>query len=59
MRRGNSGTPVNVSWSCTGFENRQLKGRYPLCPNGSQVVRTFAFQNCWDGQNIDSGRQCT
>ncbi|MEE4423219.1 DUF1996 domain-containing protein [Streptomyces bugieae] len=46
---------ANASWSCTGFEDRQLKDKYPLCPNGSQVVRTFAFQNCWDGQNIDSG----
>ncbi|MEV5479841.1 MULTISPECIES: DUF1996 domain-containing protein [Streptomyces] len=46
---------ANASWSCTGFEDRQLKDKYPLCPQGSQVVRTFAFQNCWDGQNIDSG----
>ncbi|MEU9121731.1 DUF1996 domain-containing protein [Streptomyces sp. NPDC048506] len=46
---------ANASWSCTGFEDRQLKDRYPLCPSGSQVVRTFAFQNCWDGRDIDSG----
>ncbi|MGW7575425.1 DUF1996 domain-containing protein [Streptomyces sp. NPDC054765] len=46
---------ANASWSCTGFEDRQLKDKYPLCPNGSQVVRTFAFQNCWDGQSTDSG----
>ncbi|MFH9871164.1 DUF1996 domain-containing protein [Streptomyces lydicus] len=45
---------ANASWSCTGFENRQLKDKYPLCPNGSQVVRTFAFQNCWDGRSTDS-----
>ncbi|GAU68027.1 Syd protein [Streptomyces sp. NBRC 110611] len=45
---------ANASWSCTGFEDRQLKDRYPLCPNGSQVVRTFAFQNCWDGRGTDS-----
>ncbi|KUL69120.1 MULTISPECIES: DUF1996 domain-containing protein [unclassified Streptomyces] len=45
---------ANASWSCTGFEDRQLKDKYPLCPKGSDVVRTFKFQSCWDGQNIDS-----
>ncbi|MEU1409570.1 DUF1996 domain-containing protein [Streptomyces sp. NPDC005728] len=45
---------ANASWSCTGFEDRQLKYKYPLCPAGSNVVRTFAFQSCWDGRNIDS-----
>jgi cytochrome c len=28
--------------------------KYPLCPEGSQVLRTTNFQSCWDGQNIDS-----
>ncbi|UIX28681.1 DUF1996 domain-containing protein [Streptomyces sp. GQFP] len=45
---------ANASWSCTGFEDRQLKDKYPLCPRGSDVVRTFKFQSCWDGTNIDS-----
>ncbi|MEU8825988.1 DUF1996 domain-containing protein [Streptomyces sp. NPDC048636] len=45
---------ANASWSCTGFENRQLKDKYPLCPRGSDVVRTFNFQSCWDGKNTDS-----
>ncbi|GHH30011.1 DUF1996 domain-containing protein [Streptomyces lanatus] len=45
---------ANASWSCTGFEDRQLKDKYPLCPQGSDVVRTFKFQSCWDGTNIDS-----
>ncbi|MFI8296402.1 DUF1996 domain-containing protein [Streptomyces nigra] len=45
---------ANASWSCTGFEDRQLKDKYPLCPQGSDVVRSFKFQSCWDGQNIDS-----
>ncbi|WP_432587383.1 DUF1996 domain-containing protein [Streptomyces sp. HD1123-B1] len=45
---------ANASWSCTGFENRQLKDKYPLCPSGSNVVRTFNFQSCWDGKNTDS-----
>ncbi|WP_055551299.1 DUF1996 domain-containing protein [Streptomyces sp. NBRC 110028] len=45
---------ANASWSCTGFENRQLKDKYPICPQGSDVVRTAKFQSCWDGKNADS-----
>ncbi|MCH0563398.1 DUF1996 domain-containing protein [Streptomyces sp. MUM 2J] len=46
---------ANAHWSCTGFEDKvQLTDKYPLCPQGSSVVRSFAFQSCWDGQNIDS-----
>ncbi|MFF5014656.1 DUF1996 domain-containing protein [Streptomyces sp. NPDC001165] len=50
---------ANASWSCTGFEDRQLKDKYPLCPSGSDVVRTFHFQSCWDGRNIDSANHRT
>ncbi|CAL9598394.1 hypothetical protein SUDANB120_05390 [Streptomyces sp. enrichment culture] len=50
---------ANASWSCTGFENRQLKDKYPVCPKGSDVVRTFSFQSCWDGRNIDSANHRT
>ncbi|MEU0388323.1 DUF1996 domain-containing protein [Streptomyces chartreusis] len=50
---------ANASWSCTGFEDRQLKDKYPLCPRGSDVVRTFKFQSCWDGRNIDSANHRT
>ncbi|MEU9351307.1 DUF1996 domain-containing protein [Streptomyces griseoloalbus] len=50
---------ANASWSCTGFEDRQLKDKYPLCPQGSDVVRTFDFQSCWDGRNIDSANHRT
>ncbi|MBQ0985268.1 DUF1996 domain-containing protein [Streptomyces sp. F63] len=46
---------ANAHWSCTGFEDKvQLTDKYPICPQGSSVVRSFAFQSCWDGQNIDS-----
>ncbi|MET8141199.1 DUF1996 domain-containing protein [Sphaerisporangium sp. NPDC005288] len=55
----NGPTNANASWSCTGFENRQLKDKYPICPRGSQVVRTFKFQSCWDGKNIDSANHRT
>ncbi|WP_307825725.1 DUF1996 domain-containing protein [Streptomyces sp. MBT33] len=50
---------ANAAWSCTGFEDRQLKDKYPLCPQGSDVVRTFRFQSCWDGRNIDSANHRT
>jgi hypothetical protein len=50
---------ANASWSCTGFEDRQLKDKYPLCPGGSDVVRTFRFQSCWDGRNTDSANHRT
>ncbi|AWI32591.1 DUF1996 domain-containing protein [Streptomyces tirandamycinicus] len=55
----NGDANANASWSCTGFENRQLKDKYPICPEGSQVVRTFKFQSCWDGQNTDSANHRT
>ncbi|WP_327699620.1 DUF1996 domain-containing protein [Streptomyces sp. NBC_00459] len=55
----NGNANVNASWSCTGFEDRQLKDKYPLCPQGSDVVRTFRFQSCWDGRNIDSANHRT
>lgn len=45
---------ANTSFSCTGFEDRQVTDKYVLCPEGSKVVRTSNFQSCWDGQNIDS-----
>jgi hypothetical protein len=51
---------ANAHWSCTGFENKvQLTQQYPICPQGSKVVRSFAFQSCWDGQNIDSANHRT
>lgn len=55
----NGDAQANASWSCTGFEDRRLTDKYPICPEGSQVVRTFAFQNCWDGQNTDSANHRT
>ncbi|QKZ16294.1 DUF1996 domain-containing protein [Streptomyces chartreusis] len=45
---------ANASWSCTGFENRQLTDKYPICPQGSSLVRTSKFQSCWDGRSTDS-----
>ncbi|MFG2310761.1 DUF1996 domain-containing protein [Streptomyces sp. NPDC048566] len=51
---------ANAHWSCTGFEDKvQLTDKYPICPGGSDVVRSYAFQSCWDGQNIDSANHRT
>ncbi|WJK41818.1 DUF1996 domain-containing protein [Solwaraspora sp. WMMA2056] len=47
--------PANArnSWTCAGFADR-LAGKYPICPDGSQVLRVHDFPGCWDGENIDS-----
>jgi hypothetical protein len=45
---------ANAKWSCSGFEDRVVADKYPLCPGGSQVLRIADFQSCWDGRNIDS-----
>ncbi len=50
---------ANTAWSCTGFEDRQVTDKYPICPEGSGVVRTSSFQSCWDGQNTDSANHRT
>ncbi|MDT3723380.1 DUF1996 domain-containing protein [Streptomyces sp. DSM 41972] len=50
---------ANTAWSCTGFEDRQVTDKYPICPEGSGVVRTTNFQSCWDGQNTDSANHRT
>ncbi|GII89210.1 hypothetical protein Ssi03_72000 [Sphaerisporangium siamense] len=55
----NGTTNANARWTCTGFENRQLTDKYPLCPRGSQVVRLLRFQSCWDGRNTDSANHRT
>jgi hypothetical protein len=55
----NGDANANASWSCTGFEDRQLKDKYPICPEGSKVVRSFRFQSCWDGVNTDSANHRT
>jgi hypothetical protein len=45
---------AHARWTCTGFDDRRLTERYPLCPTGSQVVRVLDFPSCWDGKNTDS-----
>ncbi|MFE7774943.1 DUF1996 domain-containing protein [Streptomyces sp. NPDC057445] len=51
----NGGANANARFTCTGFENRvELKDKYPICPQGSNLVRVAKFQSCWDGRNTDS-----
>ncbi|MFI1466647.1 DUF1996 domain-containing protein [Streptomyces wuyuanensis] len=51
----NGGANANARFTCTGFENRvELKDKYPICPQGSRLVRVAKFQSCWDGRNTDS-----
>lgn len=44
---------ANARWTCTGFEDRTTT-QYPLCPEGTDLVRLLDFPSCWDGQNTDS-----
>lgn len=44
---------VQSQWTCTGFEDRTTT-KYPLCPQGSQLMRILDFPSCWDGENLDS-----
>ncbi|MGQ0716540.1 MAG: DUF1996 domain-containing protein, partial [Pseudonocardiales bacterium] len=49
----NGDANARAAWTCTGFEDRTTT-KYPLCPQGSQLVRILDFPSCWDGQNLDS-----
>ncbi|OKI01161.1 hypothetical protein A6A06_20245 [Streptomyces sp. CB02923] len=50
---------ARAQWTCTGFEDRRLADKYPLCPGGSQAVRLLDFPSCWDGTNKDSANHRT
>ncbi|CAM3668016.1 DUF1996 domain-containing protein [Kibdelosporangium persicum] len=41
-------------WTCSGFEDKVLMDKYPICPQGSNVMRVHDFPSCWDGKNVDS-----
>ncbi len=45
---------AHAQWTCTGFENRRLTDKYPICPQGSKVERILQMQSCWNGRDIDS-----
>lgn len=41
------------TYTCTGFEDR-VTNKYPLCPDGSDLLSIHDFPGCWDGKNLDS-----
>jgi len=45
---------ARAQWTCTGFTDRIVTDKYPLCPRGSRLVRILDFPSCWDGRNTDS-----
>jgi hypothetical protein len=45
-------------WTCTGHLDRETR-LYPLCPQGSDVVRIFTFPSCWNGTATDSPTHTT
>ncbi|MFD8817712.1 DUF1996 domain-containing protein, partial [Streptomyces sp. NPDC059627] len=51
--------PPTPGGCCRGTATGLNMDTYPLCPSGSDVVRTFRFQSCWDGRNIDSANHRT
>lgn len=53
-RAATSGENANAQWTCTGFEDRISTERYPLCPDGSDVMRIMDFPSCWDGRGTES-----
>jgi hypothetical protein len=44
---------AHVQWGCSAVPGKST-ARYPLCPAGQQVTRTFDFPDCWDGLRTDS-----
>jgi len=55
----NGPTNARAQWTCTGFTNRVVTDKYPVCPSRSQVERILDFPSCWDGVNIDSANHRT
>ncbi|WP_297540321.1 DUF1996 domain-containing protein [Amycolatopsis sp.] len=50
--------PSLPRWTCTGYTDR-ITDLYPVCPQGSQVVRIFEFPNCWNGTSLSSADHYT
>jgi hypothetical protein len=48
-----NGENANAKYTCTGQEDR-VTDRYPICGEGSNLVRILDYPSCWDGQNLES-----
>ncbi|MEU9605579.1 DUF1996 domain-containing protein [Streptomyces sp. NPDC048057] len=44
---------VRAQWGCSNAPGRTTT-KYPRCPSGSGLTRTFTFPNCWNGLQSDS-----
>ncbi|WP_441247112.1 DUF1996 domain-containing protein [Kitasatospora sp. McL0602] len=47
------GADGHAEWGCSGHPGRTTD-RYPLCPPGSLLTRSFDFPSCWDGRSTDA-----
>ncbi len=47
------GENANAKYTCTGQEDR-VTDKYPICGEGSNLVRILDYPSCWDGQNLES-----
>lgn len=52
----NGNKNARSTWTCSGFQDKVLINKYPICPQGSKVMRVHDFPSCWDGKNIDSAK---
>jgi hypothetical protein len=43
-----------MSWACESTTIDHLQEPPQTCPEGSRLVVSMRFPNCWDGQNLDS-----
>jgi hypothetical protein len=46
------GEGANAKYSCSG--SGRLTDLYPICPEGSSLMRVFDFPSCWNGEDLDS-----
>lgn len=47
------GKNANAKYTCSGFTDR-MTDQYPICPDGSNLMRVLDYPNCWDGENLSS-----
>jgi hypothetical protein len=48
-----NGEGANAKYTCSGATAR-MTDLYPMCPQGSSLMRVFDFPSCWNGQDLDS-----
>ena len=53
--KATSAQPMNVvRWKCSDEADTPASSTPPLCPEGSQLVLTVRFPDCWNGRQLDS-----